>query len=183
MEMSLAMTSTAVADFVVSVWLVAVTLTVAGEGRSAGAVYKPAAEMVPVDVLPLGMPFTLHVTSESVVFVTVAANACEFPSKTDPLAGVTVTTMDGRGAGGGFGPEPAPPPPQPCSQANAVRSRRNCKAARIVHAHFSRRSSLFSFVAFCVRGRMHGGMQAKGQRKDETSFIWEEPDIFPDCLS
>jgi len=37
-EMSLVMVSVADPDFVVSAWLVAVTSTVAGEGKSAGAV-------------------------------------------------------------------------------------------------------------------------------------------------
>ncbi len=40
------------------------------------------------------MPFTLHVTLVLPVFVTFAVKACEFPSKTEPLVGVTVTEMD-----------------------------------------------------------------------------------------
>lgn len=93
-EMSLVMVSCAVADFVVSAWLVADTWMAVGEGRSAGAVYSPAEEIVPVAAPPPTMPFTLHVTLVLLVFVTVAVKACEFPSKTEPLVGVTVTEMD-----------------------------------------------------------------------------------------
>jgi hypothetical protein len=31
-------------------------------------------------------------------------------------------------------------------------------------------SILFVFKVFCVRGRMHGGMQAKGRRKEVNGF-------------
>jgi len=130
------------------------------------------------------MPFTLQLTLALVVFDTVATKVCEFPSRTDPLAGVTVTTMDGGGGSGGGGvPETVAPPPQPCSPAPAVRIARKCRAARVVHAQFSRPSARIIFAALCVRGRMHGGMQAKGQRKEETSFSRKDEDISTDCLS
>jgi hypothetical protein len=48
-----------------------------------------------MDGLPPGMLFTLQVTLVSVVFVTVAPRVCEFPSRTDPVVGVTVTVTDG----------------------------------------------------------------------------------------
>ncbi|MDE3137522.1 MAG: hypothetical protein KGL59_13175 [Acidobacteriota bacterium] len=43
-------------------WLVAVTVTDAGLGRSAGAVYSPPDVIVPTVVFPPATPFTLHVT-------------------------------------------------------------------------------------------------------------------------
>jgi hypothetical protein len=148
---------------------------VLGKARSAGAVYTPAAVIVPVDRLPPGMAFTLHVTPVSVVFVTVAANVREFPSKTELLGGVTVTAMGvGGGGGGGFVPVPVLPPPQPWSHTPEARSAIGCKTARVDRANFSRPFIRFVLAAFCVRGRMHGGMQAKGQRKEEASSGPEE---------
>jgi len=43
-------------------WLVALIVTFAELGRSAGAVYNPVESIVPTDALPPGAPFTLHVT-------------------------------------------------------------------------------------------------------------------------
>lgn len=94
------MVSWAVADFVESAWLVAVTWTIDSEGKSPGAAYTPADVIVPLEALPPTTPFTLQVTPVSVVFVTVAVNVSELPSRTEPLAGVTVTPM-GSGGGGG----------------------------------------------------------------------------------
>lgn len=54
------------ADFVVSAALVAVTLTVLGEGSAAGAVYLPVESMVPRVELPPAVEFTDQLT---VVFV------------------------------------------------------------------------------------------------------------------
>jgi hypothetical protein len=52
--------------FVLSAALVAVTVTVGGEGGAAGAVYvaplAPLATMVPTVALPPAIPLTLHVT-------------------------------------------------------------------------------------------------------------------------
>ena len=168
--MSLVIVSCAVADFVVSAWLAAVTLTVTGEGRSAGAVYRPAVVIVPVEPLPLGMPFTLQLTLVLVVFVTVAANACEFPSRTKLPVGVTETLMAGIGGGDGGATDTELPPPQPCSQVPALRTTRKHKAGKVLHTEFCRPFVRFAFAAFWVRGRMHGGMQAKGQRKEEASL-------------
>jgi hypothetical protein len=74
--------------------------------------------IVPLDVLPPGTPFTLHVTLVFVVLATVALKFCVFPSNTDPLAGVTVTLIEG---GGGGGPETGPPP-QPTVEKHAGKS-------------------------------------------------------------
>jgi hypothetical protein len=57
--------------------LVAVTITVAGEGTVAGAEYNPEAEIVPIALLPPGIPLTLQVTVVVVVPVTVAVNCCD----------------------------------------------------------------------------------------------------------
>jgi hypothetical protein len=73
-----------------------------------------------MDRLPPGMLFTLQVTLVSVVFVTVAVRVCEFPSRTDPVVGVSVTATDGGGGvdGGGEMTE-AEPPPQPNNHSAA----------------------------------------------------------------
>jgi hypothetical protein len=64
--------------------------------------------------------FTLQVTLVSVVFVTVAVRVCEFPRRTDPVVGVTVTVTDGGGgADGGGDVTEAGPPPQPSSHIAA----------------------------------------------------------------
>jgi hypothetical protein len=88
-------------DFLASAWLVAVICTVAGDGRSGGAVYTPAAVIVPRVELPPATPFTLQLTAVSVVFVTVAVKVAWFPRRTDPVAGFTVTAIKGGGGGGG----------------------------------------------------------------------------------
>jgi hypothetical protein len=117
------------ADLVESAWLVAVTWTITGEDRSAGAVYTPAAVIVPKDGLPPGMLFTLQATLVSVVFVTVAVRVCEFPSRTDPVVGVTVTVTDG-GGGGGDVTEPVPLAAQPCIHTLDARTARGSPRAR-----------------------------------------------------
>jgi hypothetical protein len=52
-------------DFVVSSVLVAVTVTGFVAGTALGAVYRPAAEIIPSVELPPGTPPTLHVTVEA----------------------------------------------------------------------------------------------------------------------
>ena len=163
--MSLVIVSCAVADFVESAWLVAVTFTVVDEGRSAGAVYTPFVAIVPVDGFPPGMPFTLQLTFVSEVFVTVAENDCELPNKTDPLIGATVTLMAGGGGGGGDVAGPVSPLPQPISHVPTAITMRSCKAPCVVRSRVFRPSMHFALAPFCVRGRMQGGLQAKGQRK------------------
>jgi hypothetical protein len=99
--MSLVIASVPVPDFVASAWLVAVTCAVAGDGRSIGAVNTPAAVTVPTAAFPPTTPLTLQLTAVPVAFVTVAVNVIWLPSRIVPLAGVTLTTMDGGGGGGG----------------------------------------------------------------------------------
>jgi hypothetical protein len=53
-------------------WLTAVTVMVALVGRIAGAVKRPAAEIVPLAVLPPATPFTCQVTFVFVLPVIVA---------------------------------------------------------------------------------------------------------------
>src|SRR5271154_2827567 len=76
-------------DFVVSRCEVAVTVTCAGVGTVAGAVYSPAPEIVPF-ALP---PTTLPVTAVSEVCVTAAVNCSVVPTTTFTLVGSTVTEM------------------------------------------------------------------------------------------
>ncbi len=147
--MSLVIVTVPAPDFVESAWLVAVTCTVAGEGRSAGAVYAPADVIVPSVAFPPGTPLTLQVTVVSVVFVIVATNVTWFPSTTDPFAGVTVTTMSGGGGGGG-----TPPAPQPSVHAHSLRSATTTIAVVV---------DLFPLLR--ERDRMPSAKQAKGQRK------------------
>ena len=89
--MSLMTETVAVADLDGSAALVAVICTLAGEGKSAGAVYAPAAVMVPATAVPPGMPFTFQVTAASVVPVTVAVKVCMLPRITELVGGLTVT--------------------------------------------------------------------------------------------
>jgi hypothetical protein len=138
-------------DFEASAWLVAVTCTLAVAGRSAGAVYAPVDVIVPTTELPPAMPLTLQLTLVSVVFVTVAVNVNWFPSTREPLAGSTVTVMEGGGGGGGA---TAPTPPQPTVHAPAARRAMKPNLA-----------FLSFFALLRGRGRMPSAKQAKGQRK------------------
>jgi hypothetical protein len=79
--------------------LVAVIVTLGGLGGAAGAVYSPAAEMVPAAALPPAVPFTLQVTAVFTEFVTVAVNCWVAEGATVTRDGATVTVTDG-GAGG-----------------------------------------------------------------------------------
>jgi hypothetical protein len=79
------------ADFVVSAWDTAVTVTVAGLGTAAGPVYKPEPEIVPTVALPPITPFTCHVTAVLLVFCTVAENCCVRPAVTIAEVGEIVT--------------------------------------------------------------------------------------------
>jgi hypothetical protein len=147
--MSLVIVKLAVPDFVESAWLVAVICTVAGDGRSGGAVYTPVDVIVPRVAFPPATPLTLQFTAVSVVFVTVAMNVSWFPSTTDPVVGVTVTPMDGGGGGGGG----ALPAPQPSVHAPSAKSAMN----RIVLV-----LNLLSLLG--ERDRMPTREQASGQR-------------------
>jgi hypothetical protein len=84
----------AVALLVESATEIAFIVTEAGDGTAAGAVYRPAAEIVPLVALPPATPFTCQVTPlfcES--FETVAVNCCVCPVFTLAVAGVTLTEM------------------------------------------------------------------------------------------
>jgi len=62
------------ADFVESAALIALTVTVAGEGAVAGLVYRPPLEMVPTVELPPAIPFTVQLTPVFDVPLTVTVN-------------------------------------------------------------------------------------------------------------
>jgi hypothetical protein len=77
---------------VVSAAETAVTVTVAGEGTAAGAVYTPPAEIVPTVALPPSTPLTCHVTVEFKVLPTVAVKGRVPPfASTLALVGLTAT--------------------------------------------------------------------------------------------
>jgi hypothetical protein len=107
--------------------------------------------IVPTVEFPPPTPLTLQLTLLSVVFVTVAVNVNWFPRTTEPVAGATVTVMEGGGGGGGV---PAPPPPQLCNHAPAAR-----------RAKKPNRAFVKLFPLFSGRGRIPSAKQAKGQRK------------------
>lgn len=75
--------------------LVAVTVTVSGEGIVDGAVYSPVPLTVPQAAALHPAPCTLHVTAVFEVPTTDAFNCCVAPITTEVLAGVTVTTTTG----------------------------------------------------------------------------------------
>jgi hypothetical protein len=81
----------AVAVFVGSATLVPAIVTVAGEGKPAGAVYSPVDEIVPVVEFPPAVPFTDHVTLVLDELLTLAVNCCVPDSWTEALAGETET--------------------------------------------------------------------------------------------
>jgi hypothetical protein len=149
--MSLVIANVTAPDFVESAWLVAVICTVAGDGKSAGAVYTPLEVIVPSDAFPPGAPLTFQLTAVSIVFVTDATNVSWFPSTTDPVVGVTVTPIDGGGGGGD-----APPAPHPNVQAPSANSAMS--TAVVV---------LDVLQLLGERDRMPSQKQAKGQRKEK----------------
>src|SRR2546425_90078 len=85
------MVTAALADLVGSTTLVAVTVTVAGDGTTAGAVSRPVASIHPTTAVPPIVPFTSHVTVWSAVLWTVAVNCAVVFTVTLAAAGVTVT--------------------------------------------------------------------------------------------
>ena len=80
----------ALADLVVSAWLVAVTVTTWLAGMVAGAVYRPCAVIVPV----VANQFTAVLDA----LLTAAVKGCEPESATVALAGETVTETGGGAA-------------------------------------------------------------------------------------
>lgn len=162
--MSLVIVSSAVADFVVSAWLVAVTCTIADAGRSGGAVYTPPEVIVPVEAVPPGTPFTLQVTLVSSAFVTVDVSVCELPSRTAALVGVTETLTWGGGSRGGV-LEPVLPPPQPSGKKHSGRSSRSRTARMALRKMIETRRLESVFV--CERGgRMPHGIAGEGPAKE-----------------
>jgi len=129
---------------------------VAGDGRSIGAVYTPPVVIVPSAAFPPATPLTLQLTVASVVFVTVAANVTWFPSTTVPVAGLTLTTMDGGGGGEGGVALLAPQP--------HVHALSRIAKKTIV-------SVLNLFLLLRERGRMPSQKQAKGQRRGKGMAI------------
>src|SRR5271154_4770854 len=83
----------ALADFVGSATLVAVTNSLFGEGMFRGAMNNPVVSIVPTCVLPLISPATDHVMAVFVVPVTVAVNCCDAPVTKFALVGEMVTLM------------------------------------------------------------------------------------------
>jgi hypothetical protein len=81
------MVTDADADFVESACEMAVTMTVAGLGRVAGAVKSPEVEIVPAVEFPPVTPFTCQVTALLLVFCTVATKACDAPTETLAVVG------------------------------------------------------------------------------------------------
>jgi hypothetical protein len=89
----------ALPDFDASSVLVAVTVTVAGEGGADGAVYVavaapgPVFAMVPIVELLPAIPFTLQATPVLVVPDTLAVNTCAPPDGTLAVVGETVIAI------------------------------------------------------------------------------------------
>ena len=80
------------ADLVGSDVLVALMVTVAGDGAAADAVYSPVDEIVPQEVLLQPVPDTVQVTAVFDVPVTEAANCWLAPALVDTVVGVTLTS-------------------------------------------------------------------------------------------
>jgi hypothetical protein len=93
------------------------------------------------------------------VLVTVAVNAAWPPSTKDPVAGVTVTVIEGGGGGGDGG---VLAEPQPSVHAPSARSAANT----IVLV-------LGFFLLLCERDCMSSQKQANGQRRGEGTEVRE----------
>src|SRR4051794_15096808 len=89
------MLTLAFADFVLSAWLVAATVTVAGLGAAFGAVYKPLAEIVPRVLLPPATPLTDQFTAVLLDPVTLAVKLWVPFVKTVADEGETLTETEG----------------------------------------------------------------------------------------
>ena len=104
-------------DLVESATEIAVTVTMAGLGSTAGAVYIPPVEMVPWAASPPVTPLTCQVTPVFAALLTVAENVWVAPVWTVALAGDTLTVM----TGGGVWPPPLPELAQACKMAEKMR--------------------------------------------------------------
>jgi hypothetical protein len=123
------------ADFVPSVTDVAVMVTVAGLGTAAGAVYVVAAPDAELVAESAPQPFAVAQESAQVTplpplsLVTVAVNACVFPTATEAVVGVIVTATLLE-----FPPVPEvefEPPPQPANSPIANPPIANVPTAKI----------------------------------------------------
>src|SRR5438045_123632 len=97
MPMTAVMVTCAEADFVGSACDTAVAGAVAGFGPPAGAVYRPALDIVPPVALPPLTPLTCQVTAVLLVFCTVAVNCCVPPAPTVADTGEIVTRTTAAG--------------------------------------------------------------------------------------
>jgi len=88
------MVTFALADLVLSAALIAVTVTVAGDGSLLGARYVPPL-IVPTVELPPETPFTLQVTAVFEEFVTVAVNCLVRLRRMLALVGEMLTLIAG----------------------------------------------------------------------------------------
>ncbi|HEY1468439.1 MAG TPA: hypothetical protein VGF61_05305 [Candidatus Acidoferrum sp.] len=81
----------------VSAELVALMVTVLGDGREVGAVYLPEESMVPSAEEPPGVELTDQLTAVLLVPETVAEKDAEPPARTLAVEGETATEMEGGG--------------------------------------------------------------------------------------
>ena len=86
----------ALADFVESTVLTAVTVTPAGDGTAPGAVKSPEELMVPAVLLPPTTPFTSQFTAELEEPVTVRVNCSVYRVMTLAEFGLIETVIGGR---------------------------------------------------------------------------------------
>jgi hypothetical protein len=86
-----------VEDLEVSAELVALMVTVLGDGREVGAVYLPEESIVPMAEEPLGMSLTDQVTAALEVPETLAEKEVELPTRTLAVEGATATVMEAAG--------------------------------------------------------------------------------------
>jgi hypothetical protein len=98
-----------VEDLEVSAELVALMLTVLGDGREAGAEYLPEESMVPSAEEPPAVSSTDQVTAELEMPETVAEKEAELPTRTLAVEGETATVMEAVGGGGVLEVEEAEP--------------------------------------------------------------------------
>lgn len=107
--------------------VIAVTVTVFLAGTTAGAVYVPAALIVPVADAPPSTPFTCHATTVFDVPETVALKFCVAPERTSALVGaiLTVTPVPDGGVLEFEPDELAVVPVQPDKTTNIAEKARN----------------------------------------------------------
>ncbi|MGH9690878.1 MAG: hypothetical protein ACRD4C_07345 [Candidatus Acidiferrales bacterium] len=127
----------ALADSELSATLVAVTVTVAGEGGTAGAVYNDVVVLlevtIPVAGSPPATPFTLHITADEAmpVPVTLAVNASPPSVGTVAVVGEMLTTILPGALTLGEEGEDVETPPQPTS-AHRIRNE-TARKTKCVH--------------------------------------------------